>query len=229
MGKSAIELSRDTAPRDGKKVFPFADRAYICNILDETWGPIDFDYGRFIIGEREEDEPYKVTEITARFSVADHGEASVTRVPVGALDIAHDLVRIINENAGTRDEQTGALPYLGVFVIEEGSRPTKFELEEAHEKLKSFCEHFVFIADQEYETHRKGQLIPGFARKAAKILNVDKPYTIDSRRQVLCPSCQKGIAPNTVKCPICGAILDVKRAREFHHLPPEPERQTTSK
>lgn len=219
MAKSAVELMTENLPKDGKVVYPFVNRAYICNILDMDWPAIDFDFGRFAIAGRKEGEAYRVTEITARLSTMDHGEKNMTRIPIGALDIAHDIVRQINENAGSKDEQTGAKPFMGVFVITEGARPSKEELAEAHEKLKAFCEHYVFIADGDFEVMRNSKMIPGFARKAAKILNLDKPYAIDTTRMVNCIGCGKGVSPNAVRCPHCEAILDEAKARKIYpHL-----------
>jgi hypothetical protein len=211
--KSAVELAAE-GPDSGRKAYPFAHRAYVCNITDIDWPPIDFDYGRFAIKGVKAGEEYAVTLITARLSTMDHGEKNVTRVPIGALDIAHDLCRMINENAGSVDEQTGAKPFVGVFVIE-GPEPTRAELHEAREKLKAFCEHFVFIADADFEVFRNSKFIPGFARRAAKILNLDKPYAIDTQRMVQCPVCRKGVAPETIKCPHCDAVLDEAKARKY--------------
>jgi hypothetical protein len=233
MAKSAVELMNEATPKSGRRVYPYADRAYICNILDMTWGPLDFDYGRFIIAPRAEGKAYQVTEITARLCTMDHGEKSETKRPIGALDIAHDIVRIINENAGSTDELTGAKPFLGVFVIAEGNRPTPAELEEAEEKLKLFCEHFIGVADMDFQTHGQGRLLPGFARKAAKILNVEKPWAVDTTRMVNCIGCQKGVSPNAVRCPHCQAILDEPKARKLYpHLfigvPVEAPKQKTA-
>jgi hypothetical protein len=118
-----------------------------------------------------------MTTITARISPMDHGDKNRTTVPVGALHIAHDLVRILNENSGMGDPNAGIHPFVGVFVCET-KLPTEEQVAEAHKKLRMFCEHYTAIADADWETYRKPAYIPAFARWAARYLKVDKPYNI---------------------------------------------------
>jgi hypothetical protein len=202
------------------KPFPFREKAWICNI-----GPVVFthyfDYGQFIVEAPEEGEGYRMTAIEARVSPMDHGEMTKTETEIGALDIAHDLVRMCNDNFG----QDG---FVGLFVCE-SERPSNKELQTAHEKLRKYCEHFVGVADEEFSRSRSGQFIPDFARFAAKFINVEKPYGAITTAYEACPVCKKGISPETVKCPYCAAILNEDLARKYHLLPQEAPKAESKK
>jgi hypothetical protein len=207
------EVMKGTPQRTDVKRYPFAEEAYICNILPMRWGPIAFDFGNFTIEPCKPGEEYELTEINDRISVMDVGEKHRTEQAVGALDIAHDLVRMINENAGGGADGKGG--YMGVFVCK-GSKPTKEELAAAHEKMRAFAEHYVHIADDEYARFGRPAFIPDFARFCATYLKREKEWNVDTSVYVACPGCQKGISPKAVRCPYCQAVIDEQKARKLY-------------
>jgi hypothetical protein len=224
---SALEM-RERLPKggDGSVELPFAHRAYICNITDINWPTVDFDYGRFAIVGCREGEAYRMTTITARISPMDHGDKNKTEVPIGALHIAHDLVRMTNENAGQVDQETGAVPFVGVFVCQ-GPKPTEQELTEAWGKLKQFCEHYVAVADMDFAQHRRSAWIPGFARRALKILKQERAeWAFTSVDMSECPMCTTKVLKRAAICPNCKFVLDPAKVKALEGEPaaePLPE------
>lgn len=208
---SASEM-REKLPKvgDGKAPLPFVRRAWICNLMDIRWSH-DFDYGTFAIEPRRKGERFQVTEIGDRISITDHGEKNRTEKPIGALDIAHDLVRIFNTTAGSTDEETGAEAFVGVFVIK-GPEPTAKELAEGEEKLKAFCKHYVAVADRDFADHHKPNFIPGFARRAAEYLDLDAanhPWMVQASAEMIrCPMCTTSVMKEAAICPNCKFELD---------------------
>lgn len=195
------------------KHYPFVKQAFICNITGENWGPFEFEFGNFTIQGAVSDEEYAVTEINDRFSVMDQGEKRVTRMPIGALDIALDLVRMVNENAGGGADGKGG--FLGVFVCED-QKPTRQELAEAKERLREFDKHCVAIGDGEFAKFQRPQFIPDMVRRAVRRLKLEREYDINPAELVTCPGCAKSISPKAVRCPFCQAVLDEEKARKLY-------------
>jgi hypothetical protein len=214
---SAVELAAGLKLPDGSPQIPFAHRAYICNITELAWPYMDYAFGRFKVDGCKPGEEYHLELITARIQRNDHGDKNTTEEPIGALHIAHDMVRQLNENVGTDS-------FVGVFVVEYGKKPTAAQLAEQKEKLRKYCTHFCQIAKEEYSRYKNGAWIPDFARFAAKYLGLeDMPYMVEAPSQTKCPVCVKPIAEGTIKCPTCGAILDEAKARKYHLLPERQE------
>ncbi len=225
---SAVELQAQPGRADGTPELPFAHRAYVCNITEREYAPVDFDYGRFKVSACPAGKPYHLELITARFSVMDHGEKHKTQEKIGALHIAHDLVRMLNGDAGDQS-------FLGLFVVEYGKVPTPKELAEANEKLDAFCRHYVQVANEEYENHRKPILIPGFARWAAKRVKVDVPFLLDAANMIECPACTTKMPSRAAICPNCKFVVNARRARELGLIetpaaePAKPEKKAPSR
>lgn len=201
--KSATQLQMGVGKADGSAELPFATHAYVCNITDLQWD-YEFNFGRFHVGGCKPGEEYHLELITDRISPMDHGDKNKTAQPIGALHIAHELVRIFNSHAGD-------VSYMGLFVVEFGKQPTREELEEAREKLEAFCRHYVQVANEEYEQHRKPSLIPGFARWAAKRVKVDVPFVIDAASMIECPNCTTKMPNRAASCPNCGYVVNPAR------------------
>ena len=213
--KSASELKAELdAKAPGRKkgpLYPFRTRAWICNITEQSHGPIYFDFGQFVVEGCREGEKYRMTLVTDRISRVDQGEKRTTELAVGALEIAHELARHINGDIG--DDS-----FMGVFVCER-AEPTKEELEGARERLRAYYERVVLVADDDFQRSRQSLLIPDFARRAAKALNLEKGYVQSSVRMEPCIGCGKPQREGIAMCGDCGAILDEAKARKIYpHL-----------
>ena len=105
------------------------DIAVIANITEQRYMAQRM-YGTFQIAGRGEGEAYALTRITPRTAVMDYGDKRTLPLAITAREIAEDLCREINSDAGERS-------FLGVFVCA-GDSPTEQELRAAQEKLDDF-------------------------------------------------------------------------------------------
>src|ERR1700690_4102049 len=117
-----------------------SEMATIVNITEQSYGA-HRTYGTFMIAGRAgaskklgeggaepgDMRPYALTRITSRTAVMDYGDKRTVPLPISAWEIANDLCREINSDAGERS-------FLGVFVCA-GNEPTEAELREARAKL----------------------------------------------------------------------------------------------
>lgn len=210
---SAVELrALQGRPGPDRPELPFRHRAYICNIMSIDWPPVYFDYGQFAIKGCPEGVPYAVTQITARISPMDHGDKNKTTVEVGALHIAHDLVRMMNENSGMGAPDAPA--FVGLFVCEQPT-PTEEELQQAHAKLEAFARHYVQVADDDFENYHRPQFIPHLARRFARYLKLDKPWMVAKSAMIECPYCTENISAHAAICPNCKQVVNPERMQEL--------------
>ena len=207
-----------------REKYPFRTHAWICNITEISWPPIDFDYGRFAIAGCEPGEAYRMTEITDRISVSDIGDKKRRQEAVGALDIAHDMCRQMNGNIGAGDDSQGG--FVGVFVCER-PEPTKKELEEAHRRLRKYLRHYLRIADQEFARRKDGAWIPDFARLAARYLGLQRDFDVDTTEYNKCPFCTRDIPAAAAICPNCHHVVNAKKYAELTAQEGSAGRQAT--
>lgn len=182
------------------------DIALICNITDQTW-LLNRTHGTYTVSAREVGQDYSLTPISGRVAIIDHGDHHRTEIPLSPKQIAEDLTREINSDAGEAS-------YFGVFVCE-GSAPTDEELIEAHEKLEAFYRVLVASADRQWERTHNVVLISDLERRAAKALKLEKDWCCEAQQRVECPACGEKLKPGVAVCRICGAVLDRKKAAEF--------------
>jgi len=149
-------------------------------------------------------EAYALTRVTPRTAVMDYGDKRTLPLPIAARDIAEDLCREINSDAGERS-------YLGVFVCA-GDIPTDDELRVAREKLEDFYRALVAAADREWERSHSYLFIHDLQRRAAANLGLDKEWHYQVRNTAECPGCGERLKPGVAVCRVCGAILDRERA-----------------
>jgi hypothetical protein len=185
--------------------------AYVVNILGGDPWIITRTYGTFVIAACEEGEPYKVTTVTSRRAPRDLGDKRIEADPVLAAEIAADLVREINSEAGEHS-------FFGVFVSPTPV-PSERALAEARRKYTRFCQWLVQQGDGAWARFKNPAMIADPMRRAAKFLNLQKEWAYDPEPNLLCPACGKSIPPGVVKCATCGAILDEEKARKYHLLP----------
>src|SRR5258708_3611947 len=86
---------------------------------------------------------FALTRISARTAVMDYGDKRTLPLAITAREIADDICREINSDAGENS-------FMGVFVCA-GDTPTEAELKRAEEKLDEFYRALVASADREWE------------------------------------------------------------------------------
>jgi len=73
--------------------------AFIANITEQSY-IAHRTYGTFRIEGRSEGEEYSLTRITSRTTVMDYGDKRTLPLVISAREIAEDLCREINSDAG---------------------------------------------------------------------------------------------------------------------------------
>src|SRR3972149_9245064 len=92
------------------------------NLPEQSWPP-PRSYGTFQVRGCAAEEPYALTPVGARAAVIDLGDKRTLEVPITAREVAQDLCREINADAGEDS-------FFGVFVAQ-GEQPDGDELTEA--------------------------------------------------------------------------------------------------
>jgi hypothetical protein len=156
--------------------------------------------GKAIVGTDE----YCLTRIASRTTVMDYGDKRTLPLVISAREIADDLCREINSDAGERS-------FLGVFVCAE-EIPTEDELRGAREKLGDFYRSLVASADREWERSHSFLFIHDLQRRAAANLGLQKEWFYQVRETAECPGCGERVKPGVAVCKSCHAILDREKA-----------------
>ena len=180
-----------------------SETAVIANITEQSY-MAQRTYGTFRIAGRSEGEEYSLTRITPRTAVMDYGDKRILPLPIAAREIADDLCREFNSDAGERS-------FLGVFVCA-GNSPTEEELRGPREKLDEFYRALVAAADREWERSHSYLFIHDLQRRAAANLGLDKEWHYQVRETAECPGCGERVKPGVAVCKSCGAILDREKA-----------------
>jgi ribosomal protein L37AE/L43A len=179
------------------------ETAVIANITNQRYMASRM-YGTFQIAGRDEGEPFALTHVTPRTAVMDYGDKRTLPLAITAREIAEDICREINSDAGERS-------FLGVFVCA-GDSPTEAELKSAQEKLDDFYRALVAAADREWERSHSFLFIHDLQRRAAKSLGIDKEWHYQARETEECPGCGERVKPGVAVCKSCGAILKREKA-----------------
>jgi hypothetical protein len=177
--------------------------AVIANITDQRYMASRM-YGTFQVAGCAEGEPFALTRVTARTTVMDYGDKRTLPLAITAREIAEDICREINSDAGERS-------FLGVFVCA-GDAPTDAELRAAQEKLDDFYRALVAAADREWERSHSFLFIHDLQRRAAKSLGVEKEWHYQARETDECPGCGDRVKPGVAVCKSCHAILNREKA-----------------
>jgi hypothetical protein len=192
----------------GEKMKTQSDVAVLVNISTEKWPPRQRTYfGSLNIATPEPGQVYAITPIQSCKGVIDLGDRHTMEFPITAREIAEDLAREINGDSGEGS-------FHGVFVAE-GPGPTEAELADARKKLEAFHRRLVEKADLEWERSHNPMFITDLERRAARELNLDKPWLYDPKPQDECPACGERIKPGAAVCRTCGAILDREKAAKY--------------
>lgn len=188
--------------------------AVIANITDQSYLAQRM-YGTFQIAGRAEGERYALTRVTPRTASMDYGDKRVLPLHLTGREIAEDLCREINSDAGERS-------FLGVFVCA-GEVPTAEELRRAQEKLEDFYRALVAAADREWERSHSYLFIHDLQRRAAATLGLDKEWHYQAQETAECPGCGERVKAGVAVCKSCGAILNREKAQALGLVPPTPE------
>jgi hypothetical protein len=181
------------------------EHAVIANITEQSY-TANRTYGMFQIAGKAEGEAYALTRVTPRTAVMDYGDKRILPLPISAREIAEDLCREVNSDAGERS-------FLGAFVCA-GNAPTEEELRGAREKLQEFYKSLVASADREWERSHSHLFIHDLQRRAAANLGLEKEWYYHAPAYAgECPGCGERIKPGVAICRSCGAILDREKAQ----------------
>ena len=175
----------------------------IANITDQSY-TAHRTYGTFQISGRMAGMEVALTSVTPRTAVMDYGDKRILPLAITAREIAEDLCREINSDAGENS-------FLGVFVCA-GSAPTEDELRNARARLEEFYRALVATADREWERSHSFLFIHDLQRRAAGHLGLNKEWYYQARETAECPGCGERVKPNVAVCKTCGAILDREKA-----------------
>jgi len=194
-----------------------ADRtlqAVIANITQQNY-MAQRTYGTFQISGCAAGEEYATTRVTPRTAVMDYGDKRILPLAISAREIAEDVCREINSDAGENS-------FLGVFVCA-GNAPTEDELHGARARLDEFYRAMVAAADREWERSHSFLFIHDLQRRAAGHLGLNKEWYYQVRETAECPGCGERVKPGVAVCKSCGAILNREKALELGLLQPPAE------
>ncbi len=189
-------------------------QAVIANITEQPYMAHRM-YGTFQVAGRAEGEACALTRITPRTAVMDYGDKRTLPLPIAAREIAEDICREINSDAGERS-------FLGVFVCA-GEAPSAEELKDAQEKLDEFYRALVAAADREWERSHSYLFIHDLQRRAAARLGLEKEWHYQARETEECPGCGERVKPGVAVCKSCHAILNREKALALGLMQPPPD------
>lgn len=176
---------------------------YLINITGERF-VLQRTYGVFVIDGCKEDNPYTVTRVNGRLEMMDEGDQKYGQQLTEAELIAEDLCNEINSGILTIEGGDSRI-FMGVFVSM-NEEPSENELKTAHRRLENFYKDQVAIADVFWDDPANHKNISSLQRRAARYLNMKKPWTYDSTPQVQCAACGESLAPGVAICKTCHAI-----------------------
>ena len=186
-------------------------QAVIANITEQSY-MAHRTYGTFQIPGRAGGEEYSLTRVTPRTAVMDYGDKRTLPLAITAREIAEDLCREVNSDAGENS-------FLGVFVCA-GNIPTEEELRGARSRLEDFYRALVASADREWERSHSFLFIHDVQRRAAGYLGLKKEWYYQSRETEECPGCGERVKPGVAVCKTCHAVLDRDKALALGLIPP---------
>jgi hypothetical protein len=146
-----------------------------------------------------------LTRVTPRRAVIDLGDKRTLDVHITARDIASDLCREINGDAGEDS-------FLGAFVCA-GDAPTPAEISDARRRLDAFYRRKVAEADREWARSHSHLFLDDLQRRAARELGLEREWNYQLHETSDCPGCGERVKPGVAVCKSCGAILDREKAR----------------
>jgi hypothetical protein len=196
------KAAKDGAPKEENMEMNL-ETATIANITGEKYLAHRM-YGTFQVAGCADGESVALTRVTPRTASMDYGDKRILPLAISAREIAEDVCREINSDAGERS-------YLGVFVCA-GDAPTEAELRAAREKLDEFYRALVAAANREWERSHSYLFIHDLQRRAAARLGMVKEWHYEARETEECPGCGERVKPGVAVCKSCRAILNRDKA-----------------
>ena len=190
-----------------------SETAVICNMTEQHYMAHRM-YGTFQIAGRGDGEKFALTRVSARTAVMDYGDKRTLPLAIPAREIADDICREINSDAGENS-------FMGVFVCA-GDAPTEAELKYAEEKLDEFYRALVASADREWERSHSFLFIHDLQRRAAAKLGMNKEWHYQVRETEECPGCGDRVKPGVAVCKSCHAVLNREKALALGLIQPVP-------
>jgi hypothetical protein len=182
--------------------------ATLVNISKEKWPPRNRTYfGSLQVVSPQAGETFAITPIRGCMGKMDLGDKHIVEIPITAREVAEDIARELNGDSGEGS-------FHGVFVAA-GEAPTESELAEARRRLEEFQIRLVAAADLEWERTHNPMFITDLERRAARELNLEKPWLYDSKPLAECPVCAEKIKHGVAVCKSCGAILNPEKAAQY--------------
>ncbi|MGC1483346.1 MAG: hypothetical protein WA789_06090, partial [Candidatus Acidiferrum sp.] len=158
----------------------------LVNISMEKWPPRHRTYfGSLQVVSPQAGEAFAITPIRGCNGVMDLGDKRVMEYRITAREVAEDIARELNGDSGEGS-------FHGVFVAS-GEMPTEGELADARRRLEEFHRRLVAAADLEWERTRNPMFITDLERRAARQLNLEKPWLYDPKPLAECPVCAEKI------------------------------------
>lgn len=190
-------------------------RAHIANLLPIPW-VITRSYGTFTIPACPQGEEFSLTVVESRNAVMDLGDKRILDQPMLAAEIAEDLARHCNADAGDGS-------FLGVFMCGPQG-PREDDLRDRGAQVDQFCERLVAAADRDYDRSKSTLFISDLQRYAAKRLHLEREWGGSIRNMKTCEGCGTNILASVAVCKTCGAILDRDKAERLGLVEPQTER-----
>lgn len=200
-------------PADLLKAFQ-AERVYIHNLSEETVG-LNLGYPTPVVHGKAVGERYSTTPVGGAETQRDMGDNKIVKDYVRAADVGKDMVRMLNENVGTNATESCA-----GFFMTTAAQPTEAELEKQEQRLREFSSVLIGAADAAWEQTHDMRFISGLMLRAARYMNVDRPWRAKVIQMQACPGCGTNLMPGVAVCKTCGAILDRDKAEALGIIPP---------
>jgi len=208
---SPLQERRDGSGTDTRVLgAPAQDRVVLANITAQQW-LVHRTYGTYIVPACAPGRDYALVELGPRVGRIDLGDKREFEFPITAREIADDVAREINSDAGEGSD-------FGVFVCA-GAQPSDEELLAAHARLETYYKRLVLLADAEWEHTHNHAMISDVQRRAARWLKLEREWFYEPTRLAECPACGERIRPGVAVCRTCGAVLDAAKAAQFGLAP----------
>jgi len=212
-------LNLTGVPNDYREAFS-KSRSYIANISTEDYH-IAQTYGNYMIPGRKAGEEFSLIEITPRSAKIDMGDNRSFYEPISTKEIADDICRMINSDAGGEGQNS----FLGVFVCGKDG-PTKHELSEAHKRLEKFYAWCVQQGDVSWQRYHQIIMIPDLLKRAANYLKAEREWAAVVHVTEDCPGCGSPVKQGVALCKGCGCVIDRKKALELGLIQPIEQKAT---
>ncbi len=148
---------------------------------------------------------FALTRVSARTAVMDYGDKRTLPLAITAREIADDICREINSDAGEHS-------FMGVFVCA-GDAPTEAELKKrARRSWTNFIARWWLRRIASGRRSHSFLFIHDLQRRAAAKLGMEKEWHYQVRETEECPGCGDRVKPGVAVCKSCHAILNRDKA-----------------